>query len=50
MPEPELHYAVARCCRAWVIAIGYPVRKCGLCGEVPVYTSENPDELGKEPA
>lgn len=23
------------CCRRWPIAVLFPVRKCGLCGEVP---------------
>jgi len=43
MGDKELMYFVARCCRRWPIALGYPVRRCKLCNEAPVYTSENPD-------
>lgn len=43
--DEPIHYVVARCCRPWPIAIGYPVRNCGLCGKLPVYTSENPDQV-----
>jgi hypothetical protein len=24
------------CCREWPLAVGFPVGRCGLCGERPV--------------
>lgn len=36
MPKEVLTY-VGVCCREWILALGYPVGRCGLCGERPVY-------------
>lgn len=30
-----LRPGTARCCRDWPVDLGTPIRKCGLCGEVP---------------
>lgn len=27
---------VGVCCREWTLAVGFPVGRCGLCGERPV--------------
>lgn len=32
---PSTPIVSRRCCRVWPIVVGYPVRRCGLCGEVP---------------
>lgn len=26
---------IVRCCREWPIAVGYPIGRCGICGEHP---------------
>lgn len=26
------------CCRRWPVVLGFPVRRCGLCGRRPVRT------------
>lgn len=26
---------IGRCCREWVLAVGYPVNRCGYCGQRP---------------
>lgn len=28
---------IGMCCREWDLAVGYPVGRCGLCGEKPTY-------------
>ena len=34
--QTERLYGVAVCCTEWTVVIGYPIRRCGLCGEIPV--------------
>ena len=34
------------CCREWILAMGYPVGRCGYCSERPVSLrpdTDNPD-------
>lgn len=45
MTEEPLTVWVARCCRVWLVVLGYPIRRCKLCGNVPVLTSENPKDF-----
>jgi hypothetical protein len=36
MPEiPRVETFIGVCCREWVLALGYPLGSCGLCGERP---------------
>lgn len=32
----EYPVATARCCRDWPVVLGYPIRHCRLCDQVPV--------------
>lgn len=34
--SPIITY-IGECCREWVLALGVPVGRCGLCGEKPVF-------------
>lgn len=36
-PLPKRLTYIGRCCREWILALGYPVGRCGLCGERPTY-------------
>jgi len=33
--------AKARCCTEWYVLLPYPIRKCGICGEVPTLEAKN---------
>lgn len=37
---PMLTY-IGECCREWVLAVGIPPGRCGLCGEKPTYKRED---------
>ncbi len=34
---------IAACCREWVVSLGHPWGKCGLCGERPTYVRTLPE-------
>lgn len=36
------HTYIGECCREWPMAAGFPVGRCGICGEPPTY--KGPDE------
>lgn len=41
MKAPPLGPIVTtRCCREWPVFIHWQIRRCGLCGEVPVIDAE----------
>lgn len=43
-PQPEpLHTYFGECCVEWILAFGFRVGRCGLCGEIPTYKREDPD-------
>lgn len=42
-PLPKVPTYVGRCCREWILAVGYR-GKCGFCGEAPKYV--RPDDGG----
>lgn len=39
----EIHTYIGRCCREWILATGFHVGRCGLCGERPTYERPDPD-------
>lgn len=38
---PKVFTYIGYCCREWILAAGYPVGSCGLCGERPTYLRED---------
>lgn len=40
-PKPQTY--IGYCCREWVMPIGYPSGRCGLCGERPTFLREDTD-------
>ena len=34
---PSGPLAIVHCCRDWTIVLGWAVRRCGLCGQVPEF-------------
>lgn len=44
-PLPRYITYIGECCREWVLAAGYPVGRCGLCGERPEYKRDDPDGI-----
>lgn len=39
---------IGRCCRDWIMALGFPAGRCGLCGEKPVFVEYGPT-VGESP-
>lgn len=37
----SFHTYIGQCCREWPLAAGYPVGRCGICGEVPEFLRED---------
>lgn len=37
----EMVTYIGECCREWILAGGFPVGSCGLCGERPTYKRED---------
>lgn len=35
---------IGYCCREWILAVGYPVGRCGLCGKKPRFLREDDHE------
>lgn len=38
--DQPIYVYTGQCCRKWPLAFGFPVGKCGLCGEKPVAIDE----------
>jgi hypothetical protein len=34
---PQIPTYIGECCREWVLALGFRVGSCGLCGERPTF-------------
>lgn len=43
----EMVIAYYQCCTLWPCAFGYPMGRCGLCNERPVFVRFEDDELNK---
>lgn len=39
----EYHTYIGRCCREWILAAGFKVGKCGLCGKRPTFERDDID-------
>lgn len=37
----SFHTYIGFCCREWPMAFGYPVGRCGICGEAPEYKRDD---------
>lgn len=40
-PLPKIGTYIGYCCREWVLALGFQVGRCGLCGEKPTYLRDD---------
>lgn len=38
---PKLVTYIGECCQEWVLAAGFPVGRCGYCGERPTYKRDD---------
>lgn len=32
---------IGACCREWILALGFPTGRCGICGEIPTYVRDD---------
>lgn len=35
---------IGHCCREWILAVGVPLARCGLCNERPTFLRPDEDE------